>query len=385
MKTAIITFFIILVIFPALWSQNAPITSTGRVTDAAPGDPAVPVSVYVNNFTEIAQLTLTMKFDTTRVRYVSSATNPELTGMTVTYIHPSGNTQGKLIFNWSDSSNVNLLDGTSIVNLVFHYVTGTGNLTWAYTFGSVCQFKRWSEGMLISLSDSPKYTYYKNGGISYRGAPLALAPVINDPVPGSCPVPVIVDDFINIIGFTLYLEYDPLIITYSGTFVKNPAFDSNFLVGDNPGTNGKRLIVMQWYGSPVNLADDQTLCTLDFSYLAATCNTCLLRLYDTGPTCQYSEANGDVLIDSPKDYYYFDGLVAPGLPATWTGNAGNTWNNAGNWTSCGMPDANRNVVIPNVSSNHYPIIINTVHCKSINVENGATLTISQDGMLMVGE
>jgi hypothetical protein len=385
MKTGFITCLIVLIISPAIWSQNAPVTSTGRVTNANPGDPAVPVAVTVSGFTDIGGFTLTMKFDTTRVRYVSSTVSPALPGMAVSYVHPSGNTQGRLILSWSGASNMSLEEGSSIAGLVFHYVTGTGNLTWAYTFGQVCQYRRWSGSMLVTLNDYPKYLYYQNGGISYRGAPSAVAPIIQDPVTGALPVAITVNDFNNINAFTLYLEYDPAIIAYQNSFIKNPAFDSNFIVGDNPGSGGKKNIVIQWYGSPVNLSGGETLCTLNFNYPSATCNACLLKWFDSGPTCQYSEANGDVLIDSPKIFYYSDGIVAAGLPVTWTGSLSNSWYDPGNWTACGMPDATRNVVIPNVSPAPYPVIYDSVHCKSINIETGATLTVSAGGSLVIGE
>jgi hypothetical protein len=384
MKIVFTLFCFLLLALPPLQSQNAPVTTASRVINATPGNPSVPVHITVTGFNDIGQFTLTLAFDTTKVNYVSATTNASLNGMTVTYTHPSGNTQGKLVFDWTGASNVGLADGSSLVDLTFHYINGTGILSWAYTYGSVCQYKRYITGVLTVLNDSPKYQYYLNGGISNRSAPVTNAPVFTNPVPGSLPVPIIVNGFAHIGALTLYLEYDPAVITYLNSYTKNSAFGSTFLVGDNPGTGGKRLIIIQWYGSSVNLANGSTLCTLNFSYPSANCNPGALSWYDTGPSCEYADSTGDVLIDMPQSTYYINGNVAEGLLYTWTGNVSNAWDNTGNWNACGIPDISRQVVIPNVSPKSFPIITTAASCKSLKIQTGATLSISPGGSITLG-
>jgi hypothetical protein len=385
MKRLFIICFNLVLAAQALFSQTAPVTITGRITDATPGDPAVPVPVTVTGFNNIASFTLTMKFDTTKVRYVSSTTNPSLPGMTVSYTSPSGNTFGKLVFNWNGGANTSLADGSALANLVFHYVAGTGNLSWAYSFGAICQYKRLVETTLTILTDSPKYLYYKNGGVSDRSAPVAAAPEIDDPAVGPLSVPITVTGFTNIKAFTLYLEYDPALITYLNSFSKNPAFDSNFIVGDNPGSNGKRRLTFQWYGAVVNLAEGSTLCTFDFNYPVASCSSSLLSWYETGPTCEFTDSGENVLLDMPQEFHYLNGVVSSGLPSVWTGTVNGVWNDPGNWNACGIPDQAKNVIIPNVSPNTFPVITDTIYCKTIEIQPGAILTVSTDGMLVVGE
>ena len=358
-------------------------TTTGRVTNAVPGDPSVPVAVTVNSFINIGQFTLTMLFDTTRVHYISADTNPFLSGMTVTYTHPSGNTTGKLVFAWTGASDTSLADGSSLADLAFSYVSGTGILSWAYTFGSVCQYKRHVGGILTALADTPRYLYYLNGGISNRSAPVTSVPYITNPVTGPLPVPVSVNGFSNIAGVTLYMEYDPAVITYQNSFEKNPAFDSNFLVGDNPAPGGKRQIVIQWFGSALDLDNGSTLCTLDFNYPVATCTPCFLSWFDNGSSCEFADGSGEVLIDMPQVDYYENGIASPGLPVTWTGNISSAWDNAGNWTECGLPDITRDIIIPDVSPNSFPVINMAGFCRSISIESGATLTIGATGSLII--
>jgi hypothetical protein len=370
---------------PVLQSQNAPVTTAGRVTTAVPGDPSVPIAVTVSNFNNIGKFTLTMKFDTTRVHYVSASTNQSLPGMTVTYTHPSGNTQGTLVFSWTGDSNVSLTDGSSLAGLTFQYITGTGILTWAYTFGSVCQYKRYVNSVLTVLNDAPKYLFYLNGGISYRSAPVTFAPTFSNPVPGTLSLPITVNGFTNIGMITLYLEYDPAIITYLNSYTKNPAFGPSFLVGDTPGSGSKRLIVIQWYDTSVNLANGASLCTLNFYYPTATCNPCALSWYDSGPSCEYADGQGDVLIDMPQVDYYKNGHIGAGLPVTWTGNINGDWDNAGNWSACGLPDITRNIIIPDVSPHSFPVVNVPGFCKSILIQAGATMTIGLTGSITVGD
>ena len=152
----------------SVYADDAPIITAARVTNAIPGTMSVPIPVTVSNFNNIGQFTLTMKFDTTKVHYVSATTNASLPGMTVTYTSPSGNTQGKLVFAWTGAANVSLADGSNLANLTFSYVSTTGILSWAYTYGAVCQYKRYVLGVLTALNDSPQYLFYINGGISNR-------------------------------------------------------------------------------------------------------------------------------------------------------------------------------------------------------------------------
>ncbi|MFZ4522067.1 MAG: cohesin domain-containing protein [Bacteroidales bacterium] len=293
-----------------LLAADAPVTTAGTVTNAVPGAPSVQIPVTVAGFANIGQFTLTMTFDTTIVRYVSCNITPLLPGMSVTYYSPIVNTQGKLIFTWTGATNLSLTDGASIVNLTFSYVAGTGLLNWADASGSVCQYKRYITGVLTELNDAPQYLFYKNGGISNRGAPVTSAPTVTVTGTGPVAVPITVSGFTGIGALTLNLEYDPAIMTYVN-FTKNAAFGSSFLVGSIAGTGGKKLMVIQWYGNAVTLGAGATLCTLNFSYIAANGNGTTLLWFDNGPSCQYTDGSGAVLIDLPKNTYLHDGLVSP--------------------------------------------------------------------------
>ncbi len=294
----------------SVYADDAPIITAARVTNAIPGTMSVPIPITVTNFNNIGQFTLTMKFDTTKVRYVSATTNASLPGMTVTYTSPSGNTQGKLVFAWTGATNVSLSDGSSLANLTFSYVTATGILSWAYTYGAVCQYKRYVVGVLTALNDSPQYLFYINGGISNRSAPTTFAPIITNAAAGTVGIPITTTGYTGIGAMTLYLEYDPAVITYLGTFTKNVAFNSSFQVGDIAGSGTKRLIVIQWYGNAVTLSSggNATIVTLNFNYPIAGVPSAL-KWYDNGPSCEYADGSGNVLIDMPSTNYYINGSI----------------------------------------------------------------------------
>lgn len=70
---------------------------------------------------------------------------------------------------------------------------------------------------------------------------------------------------------------------------------------------------------------------------------------------------------------------------TWVGNVSTAWTNAANWNSNAVPGVANDVVIP-ASRPFFPVIANgiTGSCKSIKVNNGATITIATGGNLKVG-
>ncbi len=298
-------------------AADAPVTSAAIITNAIPGTPAVAVPVTATGFTNIGQFTLTLVFDTTRVRFISGSSNAALAGMTITYQPSVSNTQGKLIMTWTGSSNISLSTGEPLANLVFSYISGSGILSWAYNYGSVCQYRRFSGPSLILLNDDPKYQFYLNGGIADRTAPVTRAPVVAMTSAGPVSVPLTVNDFDGIGALTLYLAYNPAVLTYLNTFSRNPAFVDNFEVGSVPGPSGMMLTIIQWFGSPLSLADGSVLCTLEFIYTPAPGVPASLNWYDTGPTCEYRDG-ASPLIDMPTSGYYLNGMVGPPVITNFT-------------------------------------------------------------------
>ena len=67
----------------------------------------------------------------------------------------------------------------------------------------------------------------------------------------------------------------------------------------------------------------------------------------------------------------------------WRGEQDNAWDNTGNWNACGVPDINREVIIPQVPSNIYPVITVSASCKDLIIKDGATVTVEATGSLTI--
>jgi hypothetical protein len=150
-----------------------------------------------------------------------------------------------------------------------------------------------------------------------QNAPVTTATTIGNAVPGTITIPVTVTGFTNIGAISLSLDYDYSVLNFvQGT--ANPNLPG-FAVGDNNLGTGYHRIVMGWYGSGKTLADGSTIMTLTFTFLSGITS---LTWYDMGPSCEYADANYDVLNDIPYEDYYVNGYVcgAIGNPGTITGD-----------------------------------------------------------------
>ncbi|WP_460952373.1 hypothetical protein [Spirosoma daeguense] len=66
---------------------------------------------------------------------------------------------------------------------------------------------------------------------------------------------------------------------------------------------------------------------------------------------------------------------------TWTGGASTVWNIPGNWSG-GVPTAGLDVVIPSTPINQ-PVLSTTAVARSMEVQSGASLSITAAGSLTV--
>jgi len=66
----------------------------------------------------------------------------------------------------------------------------------------------------------------------------------------------------------------------------------------------------------------------------------------------------------------------------WTGNSDANWSTAGNWTN-GVPDTCIDVIVPVVGSKGYPLVDGNASCHDLDIDNGASVTISSTGALTV--
>jgi hypothetical protein len=69
---------------------------------------------------------------------------------------------------------------------------------------------------------------------------------------------------------------------------------------------------------------------------------------------------------------------------SWTGDADTDWFNCNNWEGNYVPDSRTDVIV-NTGAPHYPVITKFASCKSIQINNSATVNIANDVILEVGK
>jgi PKD repeat protein len=291
-------------------AQNAPVSTAGMITNATTTPGGVIVPVTVTNFVSIGYFTLTLQYRITKATYVSAAPNPAFPGMTVN--HSISGSIGKLVIYWLETpGGITLPDQAHLLDLTFTYLAGTTPLSWGYNEGLVCEYKKYSNGNYILLNDNPETSYYINGGISNRGAPVTYAPAITCAVSGSTiDVPITVTGFNTIGSIYLNLDYDTTVLTYQ-SLTPNPAFGGSFLYSVAPATGVYKRITVGFYGGNLSLADGSTIYSVRFTYYntAGKGNYSTLTWFDDGPSCEYADATGNGLIDFPYADFYKTGLV----------------------------------------------------------------------------
>lgn len=150
-----------------------------------------------------------------------------------------------------------------------------------------------------------------------QNAPITTLTSVGNALPGQVSVPITVTGFANIGAVSLCFDY-PFAGLYFLQGVPN-ALLPGFAIGDQDLGNGKHRITMGWFGSGVSLANGSVIMTVTFSYIGGIND---LEFYDNGPSCEYADANNNILNDVPQSTYYINGLICGyiGNPGPISGN-----------------------------------------------------------------
>jgi hypothetical protein len=209
-----------------------------------------------------------------------------------------------------------------------------------------------------------------------QNAPLTTAATIGNAVPGPVDIPVTVTGFTAISAVSLSLDYDYSVMHFTGG-TPNPLLPS-FPTGEVDLGTGFRRISMGWFGTATTLANGSTIMTLHFTYIDGITG---LSWYDNGPSCEYADANFNVLNDIPQESFYFNGHVC--------GPVGNPGEISGTETLCAGESAVNYSILPVENATGYTwtvpenvIIINGQNTNAITVDfqaNAASGNISVMG------
>jgi hypothetical protein len=145
---------------------------------------------------------------------------------------------------------------------------------------------------------------YPTVDVFAQNAPVITAATVGGAIAGPVDVPLTVTGFTGIGAVSLSIDYDYSVLHFTGG-TPNPLMPS-FPVGDMDLETGYHRITMGWYGSGATLSDGSTLMTLHFTYISGISS---LAWYDSGPSCEFTDAQYNVLNDAPTDEYYINGNV----------------------------------------------------------------------------
>jgi hypothetical protein len=153
--------------------------------------------------------------------------------------------------------------------------------------------------------------------LNAQNAPVTTIATVGNAVPGTIQVPLTVTGFNNIGAISLSIDYDYSVIHFLGG-TPNPALPS-FPTGEIDLGSGYHRISMGWFGAGVTLSDGSTIMTLNFTYISGIAE---IAFYDNGPSCEYADADFNVLTDTPQGDYYINGHVCGpvGNPGAISGN-----------------------------------------------------------------
>ena len=150
-----------------------------------------------------------------------------------------------------------------------------------------------------------------------QNAPITTAATIANAVPGAVDVPLTVTGFTSIGAVSLSIDYDYAVLHFTGG-TPNPLMPS-FPIGDLDLGTGYHRLTMGWFGSGVTLTDGSAVMTLHFNYISGITT---LAWHDNGPSCEYADADYNILNDIPTSTYYINGFVCGAIenPGPITGN-----------------------------------------------------------------
>jgi hypothetical protein len=121
-------------------------------------------------------------------------------------------------------------------------------------------------------------------------------------------VPVTVRNFNNIAGISLRLEYDPNVLTFTGSSNINPLIP-DLLVVDNHISSTLHKVILSWSGNAQTLSNNSKLADINFTFISGTTGLAWNNDVNGGIECEYSDVNANPLIDNPTSQFYNNGEV----------------------------------------------------------------------------
>jgi hypothetical protein len=249
--------------------------------------------------------------DTYKAIYQSAASTKTLT---VASQNPSSGVNVVV----SPLDNMGLTNGITLFTRVYN--NGSNITLTAPSVANSNIFQKWNKnGSLYSQVPSASFTL--NASDTYMAvyqSPAGLAPVTTlskiEAVPGTTiNVPINVDNFNNITGLTLRIEYDPTILNFQNYTNVNSNLVAGIYVNDVHMSPTLHKILIIWSDVPLSLSSGSKILDLVFTYISGTTAMTFNNTSNGGMDCEFTDAVGNPLPDTPSDVYYINGDVHPNV------------------------------------------------------------------------
>jgi len=167
----------------------------------------------------------------------------------------------------------------------------------------------------------------------YNFCTMRNAPVTTIPATGGCPagsvnIPLLVNGFSGITSASLWIEYNPQVMTFVSGSAAHPSITPGMQFTDEPvgGSSSLRKTVITWSSTTQKtLAQQDTLAILTCQYQSGSSAVSFNPGEASVTFCDYKDENGRPMYDLPDSAFYLNGeihdatLPAPGVitgPAT---------------------------------------------------------------------
>jgi hypothetical protein len=160
-------------------------------------------------------------------------------------------------------------------------------------------------GLLESVFTSPVVVVI-NG---LPTAPVTFVGSLTSPDSSNISIPVTVNHFEDVTALSLRLEYNPGVLTYTG-FNLNANQLNGLTITEYSVSLQKNRLMLFWIGTiPQSLPDSTNLADLYFYYKHGSSLLEWNNASNSGTDCEFSDINGEAMVDIPSDDYYMDGSV----------------------------------------------------------------------------
>jgi hypothetical protein len=270
--------------------SNGPIPTVtiATLTNVQPGPLSVPV--HAANIVNMGSFQFSIEYNPAIMTY--TGTSNWHTGIdAVTVGNPAS---GKLTFVWAaDLNGVNITDGT-FFNLNFNYISGATAINWSDNpipreFGDY-------DGNIFE-------PIYVNGSVTGSNGPIPTVTIatLTNVQPGPVSVPVQAANIVNMGSFQFSIEYNPALLTYTGTSNWHTGIDAVSVGNSSPGN-----LTFVWAADMegINIPDGNFF-NIDFTWNGGANQTSTVIWSDNPTPREFADYNGIIFVPT-----YINGSIS---------------------------------------------------------------------------